>query len=69
MKQRRRRWWTTGISVIAGLLVLTAVASGLFQLAVLMVPAYRTQLADWVGEVAGQPVEIGGRVDHPQLTV
>jgi uncharacterized protein (TIGR02099 family) len=60
MKQRRRRWWTSGISVIAGLLVLTAVASGLFQLAVLMVPAYRSQLADWVGEVAGQPVEIGG---------
>lgn len=60
MKQRRRRWWTTSISVIAGLLVLTAVVSGLFQLAVLMVPAYRTQLATWVGEVAGQPVNIGG---------
>lgn len=40
--------------------MLTAVVSGLFQLAVLMVPAYRTQLAAWVGEVAGQPVEIGG---------
>lgn len=60
MKRSRRRWWTRGVSVIAGLLVSTAVLSGLFQLAVLMVPAYRVQLSDWVSDLAGQSVEIGG---------
>ena len=60
MERIRRRWWTTLISGVAGLLVFTAVASGVFQIAVLMVPGYREQLADWVSEVAGRPVDIGG---------
>ncbi len=60
MERIRRRWWTTVISAVAGLLVFTAVASGLFQIAVLMMPGYREQLADWVSDVAGRPVDIGG---------
>lgn len=60
MERVRRRWWTSLISLVAGLLVFTAVASGVFQIAVLMVPSYRTQLSEWVSTVAGRPVDIGG---------
>ncbi|SFF63809.1 TIGR02099 family protein [Fontimonas thermophila] len=60
MERVKRRWWTWGVSLIALVVIAGAVLSGAFQLAVLTVPSYREQLADWVSGVAGRPVQIGG---------
>jgi uncharacterized protein YhdP len=60
VKARPRRWWTGLVSVLAGGLILMAVASGVFQFAMLLVPAYREQVQNWAGEGLGRPLEIGG---------
>ncbi|MES0872806.1 YhdP family protein [Sinimarinibacterium thermocellulolyticum] len=60
MERTKRRWWTWAVSLTAAAVVLGAVASGAFQLAVLAVPSYREDLAVWVGEATGRPVQIGG---------
>ncbi len=60
MERVKRRWWTWVISLIAGTVIVGAVLSGAFQLAVLAVPSYREDLAAWVSRVAGRPVQIGG---------
>jgi uncharacterized protein (TIGR02099 family) len=60
MERVKRRWWTWAVSLIATTVIAGAVLSGAFQLAVLAVPSYREDLAAWVGEVAGRPVQIGG---------
>lgn len=60
MERVKRRWWTVSVTVLASLVVLAAVISGLFQLAVLTLPGYREQLSDYVSRVADRPIEIGG---------
>lgn len=60
MERVRRRYWTWAVTLFAGLVILAAAVSGLFQLAVLALPSYREELANWVTGVAGRPVEIGG---------
>jgi len=60
MERVRRRYWTWAVTLFAGLVILAAAVSGLFQLAVLALPSYREELASWVTRVAGRPVEIGG---------
>lgn len=60
MERVKRRWWTRGVSMLAALVVISAVISGLFQLAVLTLPSYRADLATWVTQVANRPVQIGG---------
>jgi uncharacterized protein (TIGR02099 family) len=60
MERVKRRWWTWAVSLIAATVIAGAVVSGAFQLAVLAVPSYREDLAAWVGEVTGRPVQIGG---------
>jgi uncharacterized protein (TIGR02099 family) len=60
MERVKRRWWTWAVSLIAATVIAGAVLSGAFQLAVLAVPSYREDLAAWVGDVTGRPVQIGG---------
>lgn len=60
MERVKRRWWTWAVSLIAVAVIAGAALSGAFQLAVLAVPSYREDLASWVGEVTGRPVQIGG---------
>lgn len=60
MERVKRRWWTVSVTVLASLVVLAAVLSGLFQLAVLSLPGYREQLSDYVSRVADRPIDIGG---------
>lgn len=60
MERVKRRWWTWVISTIAATVIVGAVLSGAFQLAVLAVPSYREDLAAWVSRVARRPVQIGG---------
>ncbi len=60
MERVRRRWWTTGVSLLAALVVAGAVLSGLFQVAVMTLPGYRDQLSAYISRVAGRPIEIGG---------
>jgi uncharacterized protein (TIGR02099 family) len=60
MERVKRRWWTVSVTVLASLVVLAAVISGLFQLAVLALPGYREQLSDYVSRVADRPIDIGG---------
>ncbi|MDP9140923.1 MAG: TIGR02099 family protein [Pseudomonadota bacterium] len=60
MERVKRRWWTWVVSLIAVTVIVGAVLSGAFQLAVLAVPSYREDLAAWVSRVAGRPVQIGG---------
>ena len=60
MERVKRRWWTWAVSLIAGTVIAGAALSGAFQLAVLAVPSYREDLAAWVGDVTGRPVQIGG---------
>jgi uncharacterized protein (TIGR02099 family) len=60
MERTKRRWWTWAVSLIAATVIVGAVASGAFQLAVLAVPSYREDLATWVTEATGRPVQIGG---------
>jgi uncharacterized protein (TIGR02099 family) len=60
MERVKRRWWTVSVTLLASLVVLAAVISGLFQLAVLALPGYRQQLSDYVSRVADRPIDIGG---------
>ncbi len=60
MERVKRRWWTWVVSLIASTVIVGAVLSGAFQLAVLAVPSYRDDLAAWVSRVAKRPVQIGG---------
>lgn len=60
MERTKRRWWTWAVSLIAATVIVGAVSSGAFQLAVLAVPSYREDLAAWVGDATGRPVQIGG---------
>lgn len=60
MERVRRRWWTWIVSLSAALVILAALISGVFQLAVLALPDYREDLSAWVTRVAGRPVQIGG---------
>lgn len=60
MERVKRRWWTVSVTVLASLVVLAAVISGLFQLAVLALPGYREQLSEYVSRVADRPIDIGG---------
>ena len=60
MERVKRRWWTWAVSLVAAAVILGAVVSGLFQLAVLALPSYREDLSAWVTEVAHRPVQIGG---------
>jgi uncharacterized protein (TIGR02099 family) len=57
MKVRRVRVWL--ITVVASLIVLAATLSGLFRVAVSIVPGYRQQLAGWVGRTLDHPARIG----------
>ncbi|MBI3171619.1 MAG: hypothetical protein HYZ32_03390, partial [Hydrocarboniphaga effusa] len=59
MERKRRRVWTFVISAGALLVLAAALASGLFQLAVLAVPGYRADVERYVREVTGRPVRIG----------
>lgn len=58
MERRKRRWWTRGITWLSVLLVLAATLSGLFQLAVLAAPGYRSELAAQLSARAGRPVQL-----------
>ncbi|MEW6169584.1 MAG: YhdP family protein [Pseudomonadota bacterium] len=60
MERVKRRWWTWAVSLVAATVIAGTVLSGLFQIAVLLAPSYRADLAAWVSEVAGRPVQIGG---------
>src|ERR1051326_1364498 len=59
MERRRRRFWTITITVVSSLIVLAALVSGAFQLAVRAVPGYRLQLSQKLGDLLGRPVTIG----------
>src|SRR5437870_865950 len=59
MEKRRRRWWTISITVVSSLIVLAAMVSGAFQIAVRSVPGYREQLSQKLGDLLGRPVSIG----------
>lgn len=60
MERVRRRWWTVAVTVTATLVILGALITAGFQLVILIAPGYRTDIADYVSRVAGQPVDIGG---------
>ncbi len=59
MERRKRRWWTLGITVVSTPIVLVALCSALFQLAVRAVPGYREQISEKLGGLLGRPVAIG----------
>ncbi|MGH8446515.1 MAG: hypothetical protein ACREVL_14680, partial [Solimonas sp.] len=60
MERVKRRWWTWAITLLAAVVIVGAVISGLFQLAVLALPSYRADLSAWITHVANRPVQIGG---------
>lgn len=60
MDRVKRRWWTATTTLLALVVVTATVLSGLFQLAVMALPSYREQLADYVSRVAARPIDIGG---------
>lgn len=60
MERVKRRWWTRLVTLAASLVIAAALLSGLFQLAILALPGYRQDIADYVSRAAGRPVEIGG---------
>lgn len=59
MERKRRRIWTFVTSVLATLVIAAAMASGLFQLAVLALPGYHGDVERYVQEVTGRRVRIG----------
>lgn len=72
MQKLKRRIYTTVISVLASLVVLAAVISGLFRGAMLLAPEYRDELANWVSQIAERPISIASmdltwRGLHPSL--
>lgn len=60
MERVSRRWWTWGLTVLAAPVILAAFISGLFQIAVYLLPTYREDISGWVTDIAGRPVQIGG---------
>ena len=58
MERVRRRLYTSLVTVVASLIVLAAVISGLFRGAVMLAPEYREELAQRVSDLAGRPVSI-----------
>lgn len=60
MERVKRRWWTWAISAVAATVIAGAALSGAFQVAVLLAPGYRENLADWVTQATGRPVQIDG---------
>lgn len=60
MERVKRRWWTWAITLLAAIVIVGAVISGLFQIAVLALPSYRADLSAWITHVADRPVQIGG---------
>ena len=54
-----RKLWRIAAGVVAGIVILLAVAIGLVRLALVQVPEYRDQIEGWAGEALGWPVEIG----------
>ena len=72
MQKLKRRIYTTVISVLASVVVLAAVISGLFRGAMLLAPEYRDELASWVSQLAERPISIASmdltwRGLHPSL--
>lgn len=72
MERIKRRWWTMATFAIAALVIAATLISGLFQIAVYLLPNYRDDLSVWVTQLAGRPVQIGGislvwRGGAPQL--
>lgn len=59
MERIRRRWWTRLITVIAALIVVAATLSGLFRLAMQVVPGYRQSVQARITRLIGMPLRIG----------
>ncbi|HWY25861.1 MAG TPA: hypothetical protein VNX47_13135, partial [Nevskia sp.] len=59
MERRRRRWWTWGLSIAAGLVVLAATLSLSFRLVMDAAPGYRDKLQNLVAQAVGHPTRIG----------
>lgn len=53
-----RKLWRLAAGVLAGLVILLAVAIGLVRLALVQVPEYRAQIETWAAAALGWPVEI-----------
>lgn len=60
MERLKRRWWTVAVTTAATLVIAGALLTAGFQMVMMVAPGYRTDLADYVSRVAGQPVDIGG---------
>lgn len=58
MERVRRRLYTSVVTLVASVIVLAAVISGLFRGAVMLAPEYREELAQRVSDLAGRPVSI-----------
>ncbi len=74
MERVSRRWWARVVTVVASLVILGALLSGAFQLAVLMVPRLSNDISAYVEKVAERQVDIGGvslvwRRMSPRLTL
>jgi uncharacterized protein (TIGR02099 family) len=54
-----RRLWRIAAGVLAGLVILLAVAIGLVRLALVQVPEYADQIESWASAALGWPVEVG----------
>lgn len=59
VERRRRRWWTWGLSIVAGLVVVAGTLSLSFRLVMDAVPGYRDKLQNLVAQAAGHPTRIG----------
>lgn len=59
MERTPRRFWTLAVTAGAVLVILAAVASGVFQLVVQAAPGYRADVERYVHELTGQHVRIG----------
>ncbi|NNF52041.1 MAG: hypothetical protein HKN59_06355, partial [Gammaproteobacteria bacterium] len=68
-----RRLWRWIAGSFAGLVIILAVALGLFRLMLPQIPAYHAQIEDWASKAVGLPVKLG-RLDArwsfggPELT-
>lgn len=58
MERRKRRWWTRGITWLSLIAISGALLSGLFQLAVVLAPGYRDDIATRASAALGQPVRV-----------
>lgn len=58
MEKTRRRLWAWAVSLGAGLVILAAAASGLFQIAVQAVPRYRADVEAELTRMAGRPIRV-----------